>query len=96
MINGNATEFIEELEYQDHYAIFQNEKYYFNGCQCKFDENNKVVSATLEIYNLNDNSVVFSTEQRNCGKCIEEFEKTSIFGGKTFWQVEQEIEWVDC
>ena len=27
---------------------------------------------------------------------VLEFENAAVFEGKTFWQVEQEIEWVDC
>ena len=26
----------------------------------------------------------------------EEFQTAPIFDGKTFWEVEQEMEWVDC
>jgi hypothetical protein len=96
MINGNAKAFIEELFYQDHCAVFKNTKYYFNACQCKFDKNHKVVSAVLEIYNLSDHSLFFSAEYDNCSKCIEAFENAPIFNGKTFWQVEKDIEWVDC
>ena len=96
MINGNAREFVEELAYQDLCAVFQDKTYYFNACQCNFDENKKVISAVLEVYNLTDHTLVFSTEQGSCNKCIEEFENAAIFDGKTFWQVEQDIEWIDC
>lgn len=27
---------------------------------------------------------------------VEQFLQTPLFDGKTFWEVEQEIEWVDC
>ncbi len=96
MINGNAGNFIDELYYQDHYAIFRGEKLFFNGCQCKVDNDKKIVSATLEIYNLKTNEVLFSTEQESPSECIKRFEDAPIFNGKTFWQAEGEIEWVDC
>ena len=96
MINGDAGKFVEELACQDHYALFQSKILFFNACQCRFNESGKMISAALEVYNLTDNTVLFSTEQDNCSRCIEQFENAAIFNGKTFWQVEQDIEWVDC
>ncbi len=95
MINGNASEFINELIYQDHYANYQGQKYFFNGCQCKYDMSGNIVTATLEVYNLTSNEIVFSTTQNNTVQCIDIFENAKIFNGKTFWEVEKDIEWVD-
>ena len=32
--------------------------------------------------------------KRNCD--IEEFCNAKIFDGKSFWEIEPEVEWVDC
>lgn len=32
MINGNASEFIDKMYYEDHYVIFNNEKYFVYDC----------------------------------------------------------------
>ena len=40
--------------------------------------------------------LVFSTKQKTVAKCIEAFEKADLWGGKTFWQIEHDIEWVDA
>lgn len=96
MINGNAFEFIDELTYQDHYAIYNGVKFFFNGCQCKYDKNGNITDVTLEVYNLLTNETVYSTTQNSTAKCIDEFEKAKIFSGKSFWEVEKDIEWVDC
>ena len=95
MINGNASEFIDELTYQDHYAVYQGQKYYFNGCQCHYDRNGDIVSVTLEVYNLTTKEPVFSVTQSSASKCVDQFEKAKIFNGKTFWDAEKDIEWVD-
>lgn len=96
MINGNVYEFIDELTFQDHYAIYQGQKYYFNGCQCQYDMKGNIISVTLEVYNLTTKEAVFSTTQDSITKCIDAFEKAKIFNGKTFWKAEKDIEWVDC
>ncbi len=37
MIDGNANEFIDKLSYEDHYVMFENRKYFLNGCQTEKD-----------------------------------------------------------
>lgn len=95
MINGNVYEFVEELSYQDHYANYQRQKYFFNGCQCQCDTNGKIIAVTLEVYNLTTKQTVFSITQNSIEQCINAFETAKIFDGKNFWEAEKEIEWVD-
>jgi hypothetical protein len=39
--------------------------------------------------------VIFSVEKKTQNLCIEAFEDAKIWGGKSFWDVENEMEWVD-
>lgn len=96
MINGNASEFIDELTYQDHYVNYQGQKYFFNGCQCKTNSNGDISSVTLEVYNLTTDTTAFTTTQQSIARCIEVFESSKFFNGKSFWEAEKEMEWVDC
>jgi hypothetical protein len=92
MINGNAGEFIDRIyTCQDTVFIYNGIKYWFQG------------------YMPSDNTVhmeVFQTEPPADGYVwvydgcsISEgqaaFQKAPIFDGKTFWEVEKEIEWTD-
>lgn len=95
MIDGNATEFIDKLSYEDHYVIFQGKKFFINGCQTKKDENGNIMSVILEVYNLSDNKTIFSTTKSSAFECIKAFEKAEIWEGKSFWEAENSIEWVD-
>ena len=91
MINGNSREFINGLYYGDErFFLYNGEKYFIQG----YCEDNKYI---LEIYVIENEENDFhwkSTSQSNYP--VEEFEKTKIFNGKTFWEAEKEIEWVDC
>ena len=95
MINGNASDFIENLSYEDNYAFFRGNKYFFNGCQVRKNDEGKIIEVRLEVYNLTENTMVFSIKTPSIQKCIEAFENAEIFDGKTFWEAENEIEWVD-
>ncbi|MBQ7296587.1 MAG: hypothetical protein IJW86_10440 [Clostridia bacterium] len=96
MIDGNATEFIDKLSYEDHYVVFQGKKFFLNGCQAKKDEKGNVISVTLEVYDLTDNKTVFSATKSSAFECIKAFEKANIWDNKTFWKAESEIECIDC
>ena len=94
MVDGNARDFIEKLHYEDHYAIYNGEKFFFNGCQTKILENG-TKSVKLEVYNLTKNSTVLSVTKSTATDCVDVFHDTPICNRKTFWAIESEIKWVD-
>ncbi len=95
MIDGNVKDFVDKLSYEDHYVIYDDEKFFFNGCQVTKDEKGKIINVVFEIYNLNRNSTIFSTSQKSISDCIAEFEKAKIWNGKSFWEVEKDMQWID-
>ena len=95
MIDGNVKDFIDKLSYEDHYVIYGGEKFFFNGCQVTKDGQGNTIKVVLEIYNLSNNSTIFSTTQTSISDCITEFEKAKIWNGKSFWEVEKDMQWVD-
>ena len=95
MIDGSVREFIEKLYYEDHYILYCNEKYYFNGCCSTTDSDGKVISVKLAIYNLSRETTVYAVEMPTADECIEAFENAPIWDGKTFWDVEDQMTWVD-
>ena len=92
MINGNAKEFIEGLYYGDErFFCFEGNKYFIQGYYIEG-------KPMLKLYILEpaDSNFEWHIISKNESYPVSEFENTPIFNGKTFWQVEQEIEWVDC
>ena len=94
MIDGNARDFINKLYYEDHYVIFKDEKYFLNGCQTKKIDNGKE-SVRLEVYNLTKDITVFTVTKSSATECIDAFQDATIWDGKTFWEIEAEITWID-
>lgn len=95
MIDGKVSEFLDKLCYEDHYIVYNNEKYFFNGCQSEKDANGKVISVKLEVYNLSTDEIIFSVTKKSAIECIEALEEAPIWNGKSFWDVESNMKWVD-
>ena len=92
MINGDAKEFIDGLYYGD------ERFYYFNGGKYFIQGSYVEGRPMLKLYMLEptDSDFEWQAISENESYPVSEFENAAVFNGKTFWQVEQEIEWVDC
>lgn len=95
MINGKASDFIDKLYYEDHYVIYNGNKYFLNGCQTQKDNEGNIVAVRLEVYNLSEDETILSISMPSASECIDMFENSPIWNDKTFWEAESEIEWVD-
>ena len=92
MINGSAKEFIEGLHYGDErFFLWNGCKYFIQG----FFESEKPM---LELYVLEPSANDFEWRalSKDNSYPVSEFENAKIFDGKTFWEIEKDIEWVDC
>lgn len=92
MINGEVNEFIAGLYYGDErFFLYEGAKYFLQG-YCVDGR------PMLELYVIENSEVDFEwrTISDNGEYPVEEFEKAKIFNGKSFWEIEKEIEWIDC
>ncbi len=98
MIDGKAADFIEKLSYEDHYVIFQGNKYFINGCCAKSVNDEKEIHMSVYIINENGsiNTIIFEIIKPTISECLTAFENAPIWNGKSFWEAENEIQWVDC
>lgn len=93
MINGNVDKFIEGLHYGDErFFLYKGKKYFIQG-YCGDDKN-----PILEIYQIecDDGLHWIARSDNDYAFPVKAFEEAKIFDGKSFWDVENEIEWVDC
>ena len=75
--------------------VYNGKKYFFNGCQTAKGDDGRITKVTLEIYDLDAGKNVFSTLKPSAEECVSEFESAKTWDGKSFWDVEQELQWVD-
>ena len=95
MINGNVNEFVDGLYYGDErWFMFRGVKYFIQGWV-------KNEEFTLELEQMEpepkQNSPLWT---KTCSydrkqEIVKDFLSAHIWDGKTFWQAEQEMEWVD-
>ena len=95
MEGGRVNDFIDTFSYQSVAVVFKGKKYFSDGITSdvngkfsffviKVDEKGEFLE---DVYDFVGNSIP---------DCISAFENAPIWDGKTFWQAEQEMEWVDC
>ncbi|MCM1523374.1 MAG: hypothetical protein NC120_02840 [Ruminococcus sp.] len=92
MINGDVKEFINGLYYGDErFFTYNKSKYFIQG----YSQNQKPM-LVLYVLEPADNNFKWQAVSENSDYPVSEFEEAKIFNGKTFWEAEQEIEWLDC
>lgn len=92
MINGDAKDFIEGLHYGDERFFVHNEKKYF--IQGYFENEKPMLE--LYVFEPSDSDFEWRAFSNDKNYPVAEFEQAKIFDGKSFWEIEKEIEWVDC
>ncbi|MCH3973388.1 MAG: hypothetical protein LKE53_11640 [Oscillospiraceae bacterium] len=92
MINGDVKEFVDRIySCQDTIFVFQGIKYWFQG----YTIPDKGVHMEVFQYQPPCEEYVWEYDGKTITECQNAFLKAPIFGGKTFWNAESEIEWVD-
>ncbi len=91
MINGDVNEFVSGLYYgNERFFLYNNEKYFIQG----YYKNDKYF---LELYIIESSKdFQWKTFAEDRYIPVDSFLSAKIFNGKSFWEVEQDIEWVDC
>lgn len=95
MINGNTNEFFDNMYHGDEFEISYKEKQYF--IQSYYNDFKTYIHEII-VKQTNpkiDNDTIFECKSNNPQKNIEDFQNAKILEGKSFWEVEQEITWID-
>jgi hypothetical protein len=92
MINGDANEFLDKAYTgQDLIYIYHGIKYWFQG----YSDENGVKHMEVVQYKPASEGYIWEHDDQSMENCLSAFVEAPIFDGKRFWDVEQEIEWVD-
>ena len=100
MIDGNVTEFVDNLYYgSEMYFIFHGKKYFIQG----WVEN----STHHLVLDYDYETEVYDSNNQDCGQyiweysssdpneCVQAFLGSPLWDGKTFYEAEQEMTWAD-
>lgn len=91
MINGNIEEFVEKLlDGEEVIYTYNGNKYFSQG----YNLDDGTYYFELQQWEPVD-SILWHIEGLTRQESLNMFLKATLFEGKTFWEVEKEIEWVD-
>lgn len=101
MKSGNTREFLECIDHQDAGLKYHDRYFFVNGCSCDWDvKTGKILWARIEVYETTDASGrdwiadVCSITRPTVDDCIDAFTHAPLIDGKTFWELENELEWI--
>ena len=94
MEGGRVNDFIDAFSYQSVAVVHKGEKYFSDGITMRADD-----KYSFFIIKVDDNgkflSDVYEFEGDSITACIVAFENAPIWNGKSFYDVENEMTWVD-
>lgn len=95
MKNGNVDEFIDHTTYEECAVMYRGTKYFFYGM--RFHKEKGVYSYDIAQWDAFGDHVryVFQTTSDTPDKLLAIFYATPLWDGRTFWEAESEMEWVD-
>lgn len=92
MINGNPREFADRIySCQDTIFIYKGVKYWFQG----YMSSEQSVHMEIFQYQPPSEECFWQYDGENIEECHRAFLEAPVFDGRTFWEAEQELEWVD-
>ncbi len=95
MINGDLNEFLDLMKRgMELVFVYKGQKFFIQGY---YDFKNETSTLCLDRWEpplQGDVWVGTSVKDKYCD--IDEFCNAKIFDGKSFWEIEPEVEWVDC
>ena len=92
MTGGSPKDFLDRIySCQDTVFIYAGIKYWFQG----YMPNESVVHMEVTQYEPPKDEHIWEYNGNTIEECRDAFVNARIFNGKTFWQAEQDIEWVD-
>lgn len=87
MTGRTISEFITELYNNPEMEfIYHDNRYMISGYVGSSDE-----IYTLELWNIATNTLIFKCSDKLREKCVEQFEDSKVFDGRTIYEAEDEI-----
>ena len=95
MRGGNVSDFVDHTTYEECAVRYQGVKYFFHGLI--FDTDKKEYSYVIDIWDNCGNYIqtIFNQTASSADKCLKLAQNAPVFNGKTFWEAEPDMEWVE-
>ncbi len=93
MIDGNLTEFIDQLYYgYEIVYLYQNKRYFIQGW---WNEEGKAIMVLDDVTELKKKNYLWKHSADNMRECAESFLTAPIWEGKNFLEIQEDVIWSD-
>ncbi len=95
MKGGNVNKFIDQTTYEECAVLYKGIKYFFHGLI--YDTEKNIYSYVIDVWDKSGNyeKTVFDKTASSAEECLELAQNEPIYEGKTFWEAESDMEWVE-
>ena len=95
MINGNANNFIDHSTYEEVAVMYNDNKYFFRGLL--YDKKTHNHYYAIDLWDEHDHYVetVYRATAESADECMQQFLSAPIIDGKSFWELEKDMEWIE-
>lgn len=99
MKGGNINHFLEQLGYVEVAVEYKGHKYFFNGIN--YDPDTQTYSFYVAEWPWDNDSsepfirMVFETTSKVRSECLDRFFGAPLIDGKTFWELEKDMTWIE-
>jgi hypothetical protein len=96
MEDGNVNEFLNSITYQDTAVLFQGKRYCFNPMSPCEQHSDFIWDIYIWSGKHGEEEIpVASISGSSVDECMQKFLAAPLWDGKTFWQAQKEMTWVD-
>lgn len=98
MRDGNVNDFLDHAAYEEVAVEYNGYKYFFYGL--RRDEETGLFTFVVERYTMDSPEgtfvgTVYDKTASTKAECMEQFFQTPIIDGKTFWELEKDMTWIE-
>lgn len=95
MHGGDVNEFLDKVVYNEVAVSYKDWKYLFYGVV--YDKATGLYSFMIDRTNADKSviEIIYDKTAPTAEQCMEEFLRTPIIEGKTFWELEKDMTWIE-
>ena len=97
MRDGNVNDFLDHASYEEVAVEHGGYKYFFYGL--RRDADTGMYSFAVDRFETGQNGAyletVYDKVAPSISECMEQFFRTPLIDGKTFWELEKDMTWVE-
>ena len=93
MKDGDVNDFIDHSTYEEVAVMYEGNKYFFRGLI--WDSSIAKFVYEIEYWGDKITETVYRATAESADECMKQFLSAPIIDGKSFWELEKDMEWIE-